>query len=69
VYSDALSIAASHEGGSPAYEEVAYVKGLENPTEASKNILRWLVEHDYNERDIKKVLGDNVLRVLKEVWQ
>jgi membrane dipeptidase len=69
VYSDALSIAASQEGGSPAYEEVAYVKGLENPTEASKNILRWLVEHDYNERDIRKVLGDNVLRVLKEVWQ
>jgi membrane dipeptidase len=72
VYSDALSIDASHEGhegGSPAYEEVEYVKGLENPTEASKNILRWLVEHEYAERDIKKVLGENVLRVLKEVWQ
>ena len=69
VYSDALSIAASHEGGSPAYEEVEYVKGLENPTEASKNILRWLVEHEYAESDIKKVLGENVLRVLKEVWQ
>ncbi len=72
VYSDALSIEASHEGhegSSPRYEEVEYVKGLENPTEASKNILRWLVEHDYAEHDIKKVLGENVLRVLKEVWQ
>jgi membrane dipeptidase len=69
VYSDALSISASHEGNSPAYEEVEYVKGLENPTEASKNILRWLVEHDYRDGDIKKVLGENILRVLKDVWQ
>jgi membrane dipeptidase len=69
VYSDALSIEASHEGGSPPYEEVEYVKGLENPTEASKNLLRWLVEHDYREEDIQKVLGGNILRVLKEVWQ
>jgi membrane dipeptidase len=69
VYSDALSIDASHEGHSPAYQEVEYVKGLENPTEASKNILRWLVAHDYSEGDIRKVLGGNILRVLKEVWQ
>jgi membrane dipeptidase len=69
VYSDALSISASHEGHSPAYEEVEYVKGLENPTEASKNILRWLVEHDYSDGQIKKVLGENILRVLKGVWQ
>jgi membrane dipeptidase len=69
VYSDALSIGASHEGGAPAYEEVAYVKGVENPTEASKNILRWLVGHDYSDRDIEKVLGGNILRVLKDVWQ
>jgi membrane dipeptidase len=69
VYSEALSIEASHEGSSPAYEEVEYVKGLENPTQASKNILRWLVAHDYSEGDIRKVLGENILRVLKEVWQ
>jgi membrane dipeptidase len=48
---------------------VEYVKGLENPTQASKNILRWLVAHDYSEGDIRKVLGENILRVLKEVWQ
>jgi membrane dipeptidase len=71
VYSDALSIDSSHEGeagDAPAYEEVEYVKGVENPTEASKNILRWLVKHDYSESDIAKVLGGNILRVLDDVW-
>jgi membrane dipeptidase len=51
-----------------AYEEVPYVRGLENPTEASVNILRWLVQHGYSDEDIRKVLGENALRVLKQVW-
>jgi len=50
------------------FDEVEYVKGMENPTEASKNPLRWLVKHDYSTEDIQKVLGLNILRVLKEVW-
>ena len=50
------------------YEEVDYVQGLENPTEASVNILRWLVKHGYGDADIKKVLGENTLRVLNQVW-
>lgn len=51
------------------FDEVEYVKGIENPTEASHNILRWLVKHGYSEEYIAKVMGGNVLRVLKEVWQ
>lgn len=72
VYSAALSIDETHEGGeeeSPKFEEVPYVKGIENPTEASHNILRWLVAHNYSDEDIAKVLGGNILRVLDEVWQ
>jgi membrane dipeptidase len=48
---------------------VPYVKGMENPTEASWNIVRWLVKHDYSDDDIAKVIGGNALRVLEDVWQ
>ena len=51
------------------YKEVEYVKGLENPTEASRNILRWLVKHNYSDVDIEKVIGGNAIRVLEEVWK
>lgn len=51
------------------YEEVEYVKGLENPTEASWNIIRWLVKHNYSDEDIEKVIGGNALRVLEQVWK
>jgi membrane dipeptidase len=75
LYAEALSIDSSHEADEqdreepPSFEEVEYVKGIENPTEASHNILRWLVKHDYSEEDIAKVVGGNVLRVLRDVWQ
>ena len=32
------------------------------------NIARWLVSHGYSDEDIAKVMGPNVLRVLKESW-
>jgi len=79
VYAEALSINETHEGGEgeeggggeqqeAQFGEVPYVKGIENPTEASHNILRWLVKHEYSDDDIAKVLGGNTLRVLDEVW-
>jgi membrane dipeptidase len=50
------------------YTEVPFVKYLENPTEASWNIPRWLVRHGYSDEDIAKVIGGNAIRVLREVW-
>ena len=55
--------------GSPRHIPVEYVRGVENPTEGSKNILRWLVKHRYAEAEIAKVMGGNILRVLDEVWE
>jgi membrane dipeptidase len=70
TYAANLSLAEAHGEGRPdqQYEPVAYVKGLENPTEGSKNIVRWLVKHGYTDDDIEKVMGGNVLRVLRQVW-
>lgn len=45
-----------------------HVEGLENPTEAWHNIVRWLVREGYSDDEIRKVLGENVLRVLEEIW-
>jgi len=70
TYAANLSLKEAH--GAPradqAYEPVEYVKGLENPTEGSKNILRWLVAHGYSDQDIEKVMGGNALRLLGQVW-
>jgi len=56
------------QGNTNDFEEVGYVKGIENPTEGSKNIIRYLVKAGYSDADIEKVLGGNVLRMLKDVW-
>lgn len=50
------------------YQEVSFVKYLENPTEASWNIPRWLIRHGYTDEEIAKVIGGNAIRVLREVW-
>lgn len=49
------------------YEEVEFVNGLENPSEF-KNIVRALVKRGYSDQEIEKVMGKNVLRVLRETW-
>ncbi len=71
AYSSNLSIKEAYQKDgiqTEEYDEVEYVKGLENPTEVSKNIVRWLVKHGYSDQDIAKAIGGNALRVLKEVW-
>lgn len=70
VYTTRLSLAESRKPRSSQMESfptVPHVRGLENPTEASHNIPRWLVKQGYSDDDIAKVLGGNVLRVLREV--
>ncbi len=62
------------KGGGPGHNPakhipVEYVRGIENPTEGSKNILRWLVKRGYSDEDIARVMGENIMRVLKEAWQ
>ena len=47
---------------------VPYVKGAENPTELSKNVVRYLVSANYSDEDIGKIMGGNLLRVLDQVW-
>lgn len=73
VYAANLSLKEAHSttGASknPPHEKVAYVAGLENPTEGSSNILRWLVKHGYSDVDIRKAMGQNILRVLQDVWE
>jgi membrane dipeptidase len=66
AFASQLSIAVAHAG--PEFEEVPYVEGLENPAEVMPSVTRWLVAHGYDDADIAKVLGLNVLRVLKESW-
>lgn len=66
AYAAQLSIGATHQG--PTFEEVAYVKGLENPTECFPNIIRRLVSHGYSRDEIRKVVGGNALRVIKATW-
>lgn len=65
-YSRQMSIEESRRD--VTYEEVDYVAGLENPSECFPNITRWLVKHGYSDDEIGKVLGDNIVRALAQVW-
>ena len=60
-----LSIAKSHAG--VQFEEVEFVDGIENPGQFS-NVARWLIKNGYSDVEVKKIMGENVLRVLHKVW-
>jgi membrane dipeptidase len=65
VFAHLLAIGAMR---GPAFDPVAYVDGLENPTENFTNICGWLVQHGYSDADISAVLGGNVYRALQSIW-
>jgi len=54
-------------GEGSAHEWVDHVAGLESPSEFP-NVIRWLVAHDYDDEQIRAVVGGNVIRALREVW-
>ena len=45
-----------------------YVKGMETPTECLENVVRWMIKHGYSDSEIKKVVGENALQLLRKVW-
>lgn len=66
--SESLSLGAFKKKDAEQVPEIRYVKGLENPTECSNNVVRYLVKAGYSDEDIAKIIGGNTLRVLREVW-
>ena len=67
VFGAVLNIGAS-TAGSPSYEKVEYVDGLENPSENFPNICGWLVREGFSDAEIGSVLGGNILRALEGIW-
>ncbi|HEV3267353.1 MAG TPA: membrane dipeptidase [Acidimicrobiales bacterium] len=65
VFAAMLKVASM---GGPAYEKVAYVDGLENPTENFTNIARWLVQQGFSDEHVQAVLGGNIMRALGDIW-
>jgi membrane dipeptidase len=65
AFASYLSISKAEEG--PEHPRVEFVDGLENPSEFS-NIIRWLIKNGYSDQEIKKVIGENILRVTRRVW-
>ena len=65
----AKALSTNETRNTEEFPRVTHVKGVENPRESSKNLLRWMVGHGYSDEDIEKVMGGNVLRVLRAVWK
>jgi membrane dipeptidase len=65
VFAHLLAIGAIQ---GPSFDPVAYVDGLENPTENFTNICGWLVQHGFDDDEIRAVLGGNIYRALQSTW-
>lgn len=52
----------------PSKPRADHCAGMENPTENFRNVIGWLVQHGYSDKDIVKVVGGNTMRVLAESW-
>lgn len=52
----------------PVPTPVPHVEGVEDPTEAMRNLLAMLVARGWSDEEIVKVAGGNTLRVLRRVW-
>jgi len=66
VFAHLLGLDTATRG--PAFEPVAYVDGLENPTENFANICGWLVRHGFDDEAVRTVIGGNIYRALKSTW-
>ena len=66
IFADLLSIGTATRG--PEFERVAYVDGLENPTENFPNICGWLVSRAFDDERVRAVIGGNIYRVLRSIW-
>jgi membrane dipeptidase len=49
--------------------KLKYVKGVENPTESTQNVARWMVHHGYSDEEIAKIIGGNALELFRKVWK
>jgi membrane dipeptidase len=65
AFDSMLSLHESH--GNADYQMAPYLKGLENPTEAMSNMIKWLIKMNYRVQEIEKIVGGNALRVLKDI--
>jgi membrane dipeptidase len=65
IFAHLLSLSAAR---GPGFEPVAYVDGLENPTENFANICGWLVRHGFDDGAARAVIGGNVYRALQSIW-
>ncbi|MGD0377661.1 MAG: membrane dipeptidase [Streptosporangiaceae bacterium] len=66
IFADLLGLGRITRG--PEFDPVAYVDGLENPTENFTNICGWLVRHGFDDEAVRAVIGGNVYRALQTAW-